>query len=428
MHPDTTKRFPRGCRVIEFDLHNPGTIADPYPLYARLRDEAPVHYVADLDLWVLSRYSDVAAALRDPATFSSDRAALGQGLTVNPFNPTMKLPRPLTALVRCMPLRVLLMSDPPAHTVLRRKISKAFTPRMITEWEPRIRDIVERFIADLDTGDTNRPLDLMTTVASPLPTIVIAEMLGIPGSHHRAFKRWSDNLVDGLLGRGSIPRTLTSAVQISLYFARTIRKRRTHPGEDLISMLVRGEPEHALSSPELINLCVLLLVAGNETTTNLIANAVLALLAHPDIYEQLRADPTIADRVVEETLRYDNPAQAVLRVTTSKTTIDQFTIPGGSRVLMLIGSANRDPRHVADPDDFRLDREPNDHLGFGTGIHHCIGAPLARLEARVTLVAMCHHWESIVHAGQPQRLHSPILRGLRSLPITVDRSSHSRRA
>jgi cytochrome P450 len=366
-----------GPATIDFDLNDPAFIADPYPVYARLRDIAPVHHLADLDVWVLSRHADVLGALRDPQTFSSDLGALASGLTVNPFNPAMKVPRRLAPLTARIPWsRVLLTSDPPAHTVLRRKISKSFTPRMIAAWEPRIREITEGLVDDLPTGRA----DLVRELASPLPTMVIAEMLGVPPERHGDFVRWSDNLVNGLVAGGSTLRMLTSAAEISVFFGRIVRKRRRQPGEDLVSSLVTGEGDNALTLRELVSFCILLLVAGNETTTNLIANAVVALFAHPGVEAQVRADPSLADRVVEETLRYDNPGQGLIRVTTTDVAVGGRTIPSGSKVVTLIGSANRDPRFVSDPDSFRLDREPNEHLGFGTGIHFCIGAPLARLE------------------------------------------------
>lgn len=412
--------------TVELDLNHPGFVADPYPYYERLRDHAPVHYLPDVDLWVLSRYEDVVAALRDPTTFSSDRRALSQDLRSSPFNPTMRIPRWLAALTARMPSRVLLTSDPPEHTVLRRKISRAFTPRMISEWEPRILDLAERFVAELGANDPAGRADLVDDLASPLPTIVIAEMLGIPSHRHAAFKRWSDDLVGGLLGGGGRLRTSVSAVQVGTYFAHVVRQRRAEPGDDLVSRLVAGDPQDALTLREVITFCVLLLVAGNETTTNLIANAALALIAHPDVAQRLHADPSLADRVVEETLRYDNPAQALLRATTTEITIGQTTAPARSRVLLLIGSANRDPRHIAEPNEFRLDRESADHLGFGTGIHHCIGAPLARLEARVALETLFTRLHSITPAGLPHRRQSPVLRGLHALPVIVEHAAPSR--
>jgi cytochrome P450 len=404
-----------------FDLNSPAVIADPYPTYARLRERAPVDYVRDVDLWVLSRYDDVLAALRDADTFSSDLRGLAKDLRVNPFNPAMRVPRRLAALGGRLPwARVLLTSDPPEHTVLRRKISRAFTPRMIAQWETRIREVTESLVADLCVAGRAGPVDLISRLASPLPTTVIAEMLGVPPERQVDFKRWSDDLVGGLVSGGSIRRMLTSGAEIITFFAGIVRKRRAQPGDDLISLLVCGRDESALGVRELVTFCILLLVAGNETTTNLIANAMLALFDHPDLEKQLRADPTLAGRVVEETLRYDNPGQGLIRVAIADVTNGAAVIPAGSKVLTLVGSANRDPTHFADPDDFQLDREPNDHLGFGTGIHLCIGAPLARMEGSIALETLFCRTHSIAPAGTPDRIPSAVLRGLRSLPVAVE--------
>src|SRR5205823_6381297 len=222
-----------------------------------------------------------------------------------------------------------------------------------------------------------------------------------------------------LVGRGSVLRMLTSAVEIFLFFTRVIRTRRRRPGDDLISLLLSGDKETALTPTELVTFCILLLVAGNETTTNLIANAMLALFDHHELQEEVRADPGLSARVVEETLRYDNPGQGLIRVTTAEVTNGAAVIPAGSKVLTLIGSANRDPRHFADPDEFQLDREPNDHLGFGTGIHLCIGAPLARMEGRIAMETLFRHTRAIAPAGTPERIPSAVLRGLRSLPVRL---------
>ncbi|MBF6212101.1 cytochrome P450 [Nocardia puris] len=407
-----------------FDLDDPAIIADPYPHYARLREQAPVHYSPAADLWILSRHDDVAIAVRDAHRFSSD--VMNSGLTANPFNPSIRVPRLLAALLAHGPVpRVLLTSDPPEHTMLRRKVSRAFTPRVIAAWEPRIREIADRIVDELAARGEGAPVDLVGDLASPLPTVVIAEMMGIPAERHADFKRWSDNLVDGLLTGASPVRLVSSALAISWYFARIVRRRRRAPGDDLVSLLVTGEKENALTVAELVSFCVLLLVAGNETTTNLIANAVLALFDHPDLWHRLRDEPELAGAVVEETLRFDSPGQGLLRVTTTDVTFGAVTIPAGARVLPLIGSANRDPAHHDDPDVFRIDRERSDHLGFGTGIHFCLGSALARLESRAALEALFRRMPGVRPAGAPGRIASPVLRGLRTLPVTIQSASHA---
>ncbi|GAA3211267.1 cytochrome P450 [Actinocorallia longicatena] len=398
--------------MTTLDLNDPDFVADPYPVYAWLRDVEPVHYSAANDLWLVSRYDDVLAVLRDAPGFSSD---LGKaGLDDNPFNPAIRIPRRLARLLdRLPPVRTLLTSDPPHHTQLRRKVAKAFTPRRIAALEPRIREITERLVDDLDD-------DLVRDVASPLPTIVIAELMGIPADRRDDFKRWSDELVNGLLTGGSRIRMARSALAVSWFFARTVRSRRHRPGGDVISLLVtRDQDGDALTLAELVNFCILLLVAGNETTTNLVSNAMLALFDRPDLWRRLGTDPDLAPAVVEETLRYDGPAQGLLRVTTAEVRIGDVTVPEGARVLPLTGSANRDPRHWADPDAFRLDRPAGDHIAFGSGIHYCIGTALARLETRIVLETLARRHPHLGPAGVPERIQSPVLRGLRTLPVTI---------
>jgi cytochrome P450 len=403
-----------------FDLNDPTVIADPCPHYAWLRDEAPVYHCTDPELWILSRRDDVAVAVRDATLFSSD---LGKSARFddNPFNPTMKIPRRLAGtLFRFLPVRTVLTSDPPDHTQLRRKVSRAFTPRRINAWEPRIRQIAERLVDDIAAKPNNEPIDLVADLASPLPTIVIAEMMGIPAKRHNDFKRWSDNLVNGLLTGGGNIKMLTSAVEISWFFARTVRERRRNPGDDLVSLLIAGDRDtDALSLVELIEFCVLLLVAGNETTTNLVSNAMLALLDRPDLWRQITADPTMAAAAVEEALRFDGPGQGLLRIASADITIGDVTIPAGARVLPLIGSANRDPRRYHAPDEFRLDREFNEHIAFGSGIHFCLGNALARIEARAAIEMLARRLPHLTRAGAPTRIASPVLRGLRSLPVVT---------
>ncbi|GAA2157781.1 cytochrome P450 [Actinomadura napierensis] len=401
-----------------FDLNAPEVIADPYPHYAWLREHAPVYHDRDLGLWVLSRHDDVATALRDSDRFSSDTGGPWSDLSANPFNPSMKVAAPVARAARRLPApRVLLTSDPPDHTMLRRKVSRAFTPRRIASWEPRIRQITERLLSQM-TARGGR-VDLVRDLASPLPTTVIAEMMGVPPERQDRFRRWSDKAIDGLLTNGSLRSTLHGTAAMSAYFAAAVRKRRRNPRDDLISLLVTDGDEAPLSAGELVTFCILLLVAGNETTTNLISNTMLALMDNPRAMEMLQADPGLAGAAVEETLRYDGPGQGLLRLTKADVTFGDVTIPAGHRVLPLIASANRDPRRHPDPDAFRLDRGRTDHLAFGTGIHFCIGHALARLESTVAIESLARLGLTPRPAGTPERINSPVLRGLRTLPLTL---------
>ncbi|MFE3542463.1 cytochrome P450 [Nocardia sp. NPDC059177] len=355
--------------------------------------------------------------VRDAQRFSSQVSAIGS----DPFNPRLDPPRWLTRpLARIPAMRVLLTSDPPDHTMLRRKVSRAFTPRRIAAWEPRIREVTAALVDDMLAAD--RPLDLIRDLASPLPATIIAELLGVPPQRQDDFKRWSDGLVDGLLTGGSRSAMIRSAIAISWFFARTIRARRRDPGADLISLLVTGDGEEALTLAETVNFCILLLVAGHETTTNLIGSAMLALFDRPAVHQQVRDDPALAGAVVAEALRFDGPGQALLRVAIEDVELGGTTIPAGAHVLPLVGSANRDPEHWPDPDDFRLER-PNiqDHLGFGAGIHYCIGNALARMEATAAIEEIMRRLPGLAPAGRPERIASPVLHGLRTQPVRITR-------
>ncbi|MFC9898002.1 cytochrome P450 [Nocardia sp. NPDC127579] len=395
-----------------FDLNSPDTIADPYPSYAWLREHAPVYHSVDPDLWIVSRYDDVRAVVRDSRRFSSAVAAIGS----DPFNPTAS-PWLSAVLSRLPAARVLLTSDPPDHTMLRRKVSRAFVPRRIMEWEPRIREVAADLVEQMST-DPNP--DLVRDLAAPLPAIIIAEMLGVPAQRRHDFKRWSDALIDGLLTGGSRTAMMRGAAAISWFFYRTIRQRRRAPDDDLISTLIAGEGEDALSTAEIVNFCILLLVAGHETTTNLISNAALALFERPDLRARVHAEPELAAAVVTETLRFDGPAQALLRVADTDIDLGESTVPAGSYILPLLGAANRDPRRFADPDEFRLDRaEAGEHLAFGAGIHFCLGSALARMEATAAIEELMRRAPALTPSGAPERIASPVLRGLRSQPVRL---------
>jgi cytochrome P450 len=397
---------------IDYRPFSPAVVADPYPWYERLRAESPIHHDAYDDLWVISRYDDVLHVLRDPATFSS---AAGMGdLLVGGYLGRRRAPEFVLDLAG---MRLLIASDPPDHTVLRRLVSKAFTPREIMALEPRIRALTEAMVDDLiDAGDA---ADLVTQLAYPLPVIVIAELLGIPGERRDDFKRWSDDLVGALSGTWDPSRGQFSGLEMFMYFSEVVAERTRNPGDDLISLLVsRGrDGEAALDPMEIVLFCALLLIAGNETTTNLIGNGAQALFDHPDQARRLRDDPSLVPAAVEEALRYDAPVQALFRATTAAVRIGDVEIPEHARVMVLFASANRDEAHFPTADRFVVDRAPNDHLGFGSGIHLCIGAPLARLEARIVAETMLRRVRRLEPAGEPCRVESFILRGFTSLPV-----------
>jgi cytochrome P450 len=314
------------------------------------------------------------------------------------------------------PVRFLIFSDPPDHTKLRRLVNRPFTPSNIAKLEPRARQIAEQLVDEMIAANEEGRADLIHDLGAPLPVTVISWMLGIPPERRHDFKRWSDDMLGGTSPDFDIAGAAQSSMEMFSYFGEVAEQRAKEPGDDLISMLVSG-PE-ALNTGEVLMFCMLLLIAGNETTTNLIGNGALALFAHPDEARRLQADPGLLPLAIEECLRYDAPVQTLGRTATRAVTIEGVTIPAGGTVMPLYGSANRDPRHYGpDAHVLRLDRNPTDHLAFGGGIHYCLGAALARMEARVAGEVLLRRVRSLRPTGPVARVHNPIVRGLRSLPI-----------
>ena len=389
--------------TIAYNPYRPEVVEDPYPWYEQLRDDSPVHHVPELGIWVLSRYDDVLAALRDNQTFSSK-----QGSMSGPMG-----------MASDGPFRFLIFSDPPDHTKLRRLVNRPFTPSAIARLEPRIRELCTRMVDEMFEANEEGTADLILHLGGPLPVTVIAWLLGIPPERGPDFKRWSDAMLGGTSPDFDYSKGAQSSMEMFTYFGEVATARQSDPGDDLISMLVSG-PE-PLSTSEILMFCMLLLIAGNETTTNLIGNGALALFDHPDECERLRADPSLVPVAIEEALRYDSPVQALGRTTTRAVEIGGVTIPAGASVMPLYGSANRDPRHWGDDADrLRIDRNPTDHVAFGAGIHYCLGAPLARLEARIAAEELLRRTRSMHPNGPIERVHNPIVRGPRSLPITIE--------
>jgi cytochrome P450 len=311
--------------------------------------------------------------------------------------------------------------DPPDHTRIRKLVNKAFTPRRVAELAPRIRGVVDALLAPLVARDG---FDVILDLAAPLPAIVIAELLGVPAEDHRRFKDWSSRLVT-LLGNPRPQETLgefQAAMETLLaYLGGVIAARREQPRDDLISALIHAQEEHdALSDAELLATANLLLVAGHETTTNLIGNGTRALLRHPGELARLRANPALLPSAVEELLRYDSPVQATVRVPTEAVEIGGRTIPKDALVIAGIGAANHDPAVFERPGQLDLGRDPNPHLSFGFGAHFCLGAPLARLEAEIAFGALLERFPRLGLTGEPLRYRpNPVLRGLEALPVRI---------
>lgn len=364
----------------EFEaLFDPANRAHPYALYAALRERGPFTRFNGL-IGVVGDHETCAKVLRDPA-MSSDRANSQLGRM-------RQVQRHQGEQVRSVSF---LSMDPPDHTRLRRLVSKAFTAKVIAGMRPKIQAIVdELFAAFSSDGEA----DIVPQLAYPLPVRIITDMLGVPLADHDRFEDWSRNLVRGLdpmisIGDPAILAEIDKASQdLAAYFVDLIAKRRKDLGDDLLSKLVLAEEAgDQLTEEELVATCILLLVAGHETTANLIANGVLALLRNPGQLAALRADPSLIDGAVDEILRYDPPVQLTTRVVMRDTTVGSVTVPEGGVLLLLLAAANRDPKVFDDPDRFDITRDARKHLSFAAGAHFCLGAPLARLEASVALTA-----------------------------------------
>jgi pimeloyl-[acyl-carrier protein] synthase len=390
-----------------FNPMDPEFLANPYPTYHRLRREDPVHH-SPLDFWVLTRYEDVVAVLRDPRFIKEPLVALVAarfGVTVPPGMGLSMLDR-----------------DPPDHTRLRSLVSKAFTPRVVEGLRPRIQQIVDALIARAEAVGS---MDLIEEFAYPIPVNVICEMLGVPVEDHERFKGWSLDIARGLDSiwlppESEIPRRSGAARHaIADYFRGLIAERRASPRGDLLSALIAAEEAgDTLSEDELIATCILLLIAGHETTVNLIGNGTLALLRHPGELRRLRETPGLITSAVEELLRYDGPVQRTARIPSTDVTIGGRTIGKGEMVMPFIGAADRDPSQFSDPDRLDLARADNRHIAFGWGIHFCLGAPLARLEGQIAIDALVRRLPKLeIATDEPEYRQSLTLRGLKTLPV-----------
>jgi len=384
---------------LDYDPMSPRWRDDPYPVYRRLRDEAPVHFAPEANAWCVSRYDDVQSVLNDPETFSS-RAMFTVLMAGGDEKPPLTWPG-IKAMLRFafasrvrpvafIQARNLIASDGDVHTGMRAIVNRGFTPRRITAWEPRVRELVDQCLAKLRRGEA---FDAVEDLAIPLPVTVIAEMLGVERERQADFKRWSDTVIHFSTGSGRANRfanEFTDAMTELIRYVRGVaRVRRERPEDDLISTLVSSqEGEVGLTNYEVVLFVTLLLVAGNETTTNLIGNAVRALLDHPEQLDRVVKDPSLVPSLVEETLRFDAPVQLVFRNATRDAEIAGTPIPKGAWVVPILGSANRDERRFDAPDRFDVGRNPQGHLGFGFGKHFCLGASLARLEATAALEAL----------------------------------------
>jgi cytochrome P450 len=404
--------------MLKDDLLDPEVNHDPYPFLARLREEDPVHYSEPHRAWLVTRYDDVVAAFGDKR-LSSDR--------VRPLLNSMSPERRATAgPVMEMIAEWMVTSDPPMHTRLRKLTTKAFHPRKFVAMEDQIRALVDGYIDDFIAGGET---DLVKGIAFPLPAAVISELIGAPHEDAERFKDWSDDLAlvafgaGGERGKDRHARAQESIEEMFVYFGELIERKRSEPGDDMISSLIEGEDGDALDETEMKGMCALMLFAGHETTTTTITSAVKVLIDNPEQLQLLRDDPAQSGKCVEEVLRYEGAIKLLHRWVLDDLEIRGRHIKAGERVLIVNSAANRDPRKFEDPDAFRIMRHPNAHVAFGKGIHACIGAMLARIEMRVAVRQMVQRLPGLRYADPDPvfRWNSSLAsRGLAELRIAHD--------
>nr|BFD80900.1 cytochrome P450 [Streptomyces sp. Xyl84] len=383
---------------------------DPYPVYARLRAQGPVHRIrmpeGGAEAWLVVGYEAGRAALADPR-LTKDWAKASPAL---PLGSVSSGPH-------------MLRSDPPDHTRLRRLVAREFTARRVEELAPRVQKTTDALLDRMLAAPDGRA-DLVEALSFPLPISVICELLGVPDLDRASFRTWSNDAI----GAADVSEREAAAAAMARYMRELVSGKRRRPGEDLLSALIHAEDDEGdrLSHEELVGMAWLLLVAGHETTVNLISNGVLALLTHPAQLAALRADLGLIDAAVEEMLRYDGPLETpTYRFTTEPVTIGGTVVPGGGElVLVAIADANRDPARFAAPERFDIFRDARGHVAFGHGIHHCLGAPLARLEARIavrTLLERCPGLALDIHPAAITWRPGLMIRGPRSLPVRFTR-------
>lgn len=411
---DVDHRSDAGSRG--FSPTDPVVLADPYPYYAELRRGPAATYIEIDDMWVVSRFEEVGMALRDPATFSSKALWALFGGVLSARNQ----PRPdIRALAAVQPKSLIAM-DPPDHIPLRRMAAKMFAKKAVDAYGPMIRSICEELMDEALDRRSGGEIDLVGDFHHPLPIRVIADILGIHIDRRADFKRWSDILIHRLSGLGDSEHERAELKVMMEYFNEIIVERRKHRGDDLISMVISGNEAagEILTDWDLFNFCALLLSAGNETTTNLLGNLFHAFFKHPEQHAKARVTDDVP-AVVEEILRYESTVQGITRLTNAPIQLGDTLIPADSIVLLLNGSANRDETRWENAEAFDIDRPPLPHFGFGNGIHHCLGASLARLETEIAWEVLRRRTSLIEPAGAANRTANIILRGFSTMPVRL---------
>lgn len=395
--------------ALVYDPYAYGIHEDPYPVYERLRDEAPLYHNAERGFWALSRHADVIEGFRDHVRLSNSH-----GVSLDPMASGPHAHRTMSFLAM----------DPPMHGRMRGLVSKAFTPRRVAELEPRIREITRDYLRDMRARGSGDGHDLISDLAGRLPMDVISELMGVPVEDRQELRRLSDLLVHREEGVHDVPpEGVEAALELVVYYADMLAQRKANPTDDLTSALLAAEVDgDRLTDEEITGFLFLMVVAGNETTTKLLGNAWYWAWRNPDERAKPFADPSRVPMWVEETLRYDTSTQMLARLALVDIELHDRLIPAGDRVVLLVGSANRDPRAFADPDRYDLDRaEPLPQLAsFGFGRHFCLGASLARLEARVALEELVAEVEDYdIDPDGIERVHSVNVRGFAALPSSI---------
>lgn len=386
-------------------LMTPAVFTDPYPVYRQLRDQTPLSYLVPpgtipgfdepMRAWALMKYDDVYGALRDHETFSSEDPRAGR------FGPKL----------------MLIQDDPPRHTRFRRLVNKAFTLKRVEALAPWIAGVANELLDEVGEGEVN----VVQSYTIPLPVKVIARLLGIPGEDYVTFKRWSDAFL-AVISMPPEQRT-QNLMEMVEYFGQMAAARRAHGADDLITALVEAEVEgEALEDWEILGFCILLLIAGNETTTNLIGNMLNILVDRSDLWQQVREDRSLVEPIIEETLRYESPVQRFFRITTGEVEVSGVKIPQGADITIFYGAANRDPQAFPHPDEFQLDRDLRNHVAFGMGIHYCLGAPLARIESQISLNAFLDRFPVMQRGTAPaiRQTASHFIFGFYQLPLVLN--------
>lgn len=396
------------------DLLDPANVADPYPALARLRATEPVHWSDVHRTWLVTGYDLVVAGFREPR-LSSDR--IGPVVRSHLSDQLRDDLRLAYANLQAW----MVFNDPPEHTRLRRLVTRAFTPRQVERLRPRIARIVDGLLEDLRHRER---FDLILDFAFPIPAVVIAEMLGVPAADADLFKQWSDDIMAMVFADTSDPtrhqRARRGFDNLDGYFRNLIRECRLRPADNLMSGLVAGDPNgDGLTDDEIVAMGTLLLFGGHETTTNLIGNGLLALLRHPHQLDRLRREPALIEPAVEEFLRYDGPAKGSDRRVLEDLVFGGRQLRAGQRVTLMQAAANRDPSRFSAAEQLDIGRSDNRHVGFGFGLHYCVGAPLARLEGRIAIQKVVARVPALSLAGEPIWHRTLISRGMRSMPVAT---------